>query len=63
MFDSLGINYNRIDGAISLALRSEALRSFERDETTRVILVSITSGGTGQVNFDSKTSQSADVPT
>ncbi|KAH6719006.1 hypothetical protein BKA61DRAFT_426871, partial [Leptodontidium sp. MPI-SDFR-AT-0119] len=28
----------------------EALRSFERDETTRVILVSIASGGTGQWN-------------
>lgn len=47
MLDNRDIPYTRIDGKTSLPKRTEALRSFENDDSLRVILVSITCGGAG----------------
>ncbi|KAH7308821.1 SNF2 family N-terminal domain-containing protein [Rhexocercosporidium sp. MPI-PUGE-AT-0058] len=47
MLDDSGILYTRIDGRTSLSKRTRALRSFEKDNSLRVILVSITCGGAG----------------
>ena len=47
MLNDRGITYTRIDGQTSLPKRSEALRAFQRDDSIRVILVSITCGGAG----------------
>jgi SNF2 family DNA or RNA helicase len=47
MLRKRGILYTRIDGNTSLFKRSEALLAFQRDDTIRVILVSITCGGAG----------------
>ncbi|KAH6692827.1 SNF2 family N-terminal domain-containing protein [Leptodontidium sp. MPI-SDFR-AT-0119] len=47
ILDDNGILYNRIDGKTSLPKRTQALRSFEKDNSLRVILVSITCGGAG----------------
>ncbi|KAH9219297.1 SNF2 family N-terminal domain-containing protein [Leptodontidium sp. 2 PMI_412] len=47
MLDENGILYTRIDGKTSLPKRTQALRSFEKDNKLRVILVSITCGGAG----------------
>ncbi|KAF4635250.1 hypothetical protein G7Y89_g2850 [Cudoniella acicularis] len=47
MMNYKGITYTRIDGKTSLAKRSEALLAFQRDDSVRVILVSITCGGAG----------------
>ncbi|KAH6710614.1 SNF2 family N-terminal domain-containing protein [Leptodontidium sp. MPI-SDFR-AT-0119] len=45
--DDSGIEYARFDGKMSPAKRTQALRSFQRDPSIRVILVSITCGGAG----------------
>ncbi|CAG8952746.1 hypothetical protein HYFRA_00008990 [Hymenoscyphus fraxineus] len=47
MLKDIGIPYTRIDGNTSLQRRKAALREFERENATRVILVSITCGGAG----------------
>jgi SNF2 family DNA or RNA helicase len=47
MLDEYGISYTRIDGKTSLPKRTEVLRSFQKDDSLRVILVSITCGGAG----------------
>lgn len=47
MLEDNGILYTRIDGKTSLPKRAQALRSFEKDNSLRVILVSITCGGAG----------------
>jgi SNF2 family DNA or RNA helicase len=47
MLNETGIPYTRIDGKTSLRKRGEALSSFQNDDSTRVILVSITCGGAG----------------
>jgi len=47
MLDDNGILYTRIDGKKSLPKRAQALRSFEKDKSLRVMLVSITCGGAG----------------
>ncbi|KAH6714003.1 SNF2 family N-terminal domain-containing protein [Leptodontidium sp. MPI-SDFR-AT-0119] len=47
MLDDNNIFYTRIDGKTSLSKRTQALRSFEKDTSLRVILVSITCGGAG----------------
>ncbi|CZR69489.1 related to global transactivator [Phialocephala subalpina] len=47
MLNDKGIPYTRIDGKTSLSKRNEALRSFQCDNSVRVILVSITCGGAG----------------
>lgn len=41
------ISYARIDGNLSGARREEAIQRFQTNESVRVILVSITCGGTG----------------
>lgn len=43
------IPYVRIDGNLSGQKREEAIQRFQSDESVRVILVSITCGGTGLV--------------
>jgi SWI/SNF-related matrix-associated actin-dependent regulator of chromatin subfamily A3 len=45
-----GICNTRIDGKTGLPKRSEALQFFARDDSLRVILVSIRCGGAGYVN-------------
>ncbi|CZR56609.1 uncharacterized protein PAC_06498 [Phialocephala subalpina] len=47
MRNDKGVLYTIIDGNTSLSKRNEALRSFQRDNSARVILVSITCGGAG----------------
>lgn len=47
MLDDNGILYTRIDGKTSLKKRAQALLSFEKDDSLRVMLVSITCGGAG----------------
>ncbi|CZR70293.1 uncharacterized protein PAC_20195 [Phialocephala subalpina] len=47
MFKSESITYTRIDGGMSGKKRTEAIDQFQRDGNIQVILVSITSGGTG----------------
>ncbi|PVH71620.1 hypothetical protein DL98DRAFT_471471 [Cadophora sp. DSE1049] len=47
MLDDSRIPYARFDGKMSPAKRTEALRTFQRDPSVRVILVSITCGGAG----------------
>ncbi|KAG4433796.1 hypothetical protein IFR05_010710 [Cadophora sp. M221] len=42
-----GVEFARFDGKMSSAKRTQALRSFQRDPSIRVILVSITCGGAG----------------
>ena len=46
-----GIKYTRIDGKTTLPRRTEAVRSFQADPLLRVILVSITRGGAGYVDY------------
>ncbi|KAI3317051.1 hypothetical protein HD806DRAFT_516155 [Xylariaceae sp. AK1471] len=45
--DTAGIPYCRYDGRLRYAQRTEALRTFQIDSKTKVILVSITCGGQG----------------
>ncbi|KAH7355343.1 hypothetical protein BKA65DRAFT_593362 [Rhexocercosporidium sp. MPI-PUGE-AT-0058] len=47
MLQNFSILHARVDGKTSLLRRQEALHSFEVDDSIRVILVSITCGGTG----------------
>jgi len=47
MLDDCKIAHARIDGKTSLHKRTEALRAFQKDDSLRVILVSITCGGAG----------------
>lgn len=47
MLDDKGIAYTRIDGKTPLPKRNEALGTFQRDDSVRIILVSITCGGAG----------------
>jgi SWI/SNF-related matrix-associated actin-dependent regulator of chromatin subfamily A3 len=47
MLDDCGIAYTRIDGKTTLPRRTQALRAFHKDDSLRVILVSITCGGAG----------------
>lgn len=49
MLDEYRILYRRIDGRVSLLKRTEALRPFRQNDSIRVILVSITCGGSGYV--------------
>jgi SNF2 family DNA or RNA helicase len=49
MLDKYGIGYTRIDGKTTLLKRAEAFGLFQHDDNIRVILVSITCGGTGSV--------------
>lgn len=49
MLDEYGIKYTRIDGKTSLPKRAEALRLLQKNDSIRVILVSITCGGVGSV--------------
>jgi SWI/SNF-related matrix-associated actin-dependent regulator of chromatin subfamily A3 len=43
------IPYARIDGNLSGSRREQAIQRFQTDDSVRVILVSITCGGTGYV--------------
>ena len=47
MLRSEGIIFTRIDGEMSGSQRTEAIEKFQKDGKIQVILVSITSGGTG----------------
>lgn len=47
MLDVHGITYTRIDGSTSLPKRSNAMNLFQKEDSLRVILVSITCGGAG----------------
>lgn len=47
VLEDRGMLYTRVDGKMSLAKRTDSLRSFQIDESLRVILVSITCGGAG----------------
>jgi len=47
MLNDKGIAYTRIDRYTSPAKRYEALRTFQHNDSVRVILVSIGSGGVG----------------
>lgn len=47
MLEASDITCTRVDGKTSLERRSEAIRSFQTNDATRVILVSITCGGAG----------------
>lgn len=48
-FESVGIKSVRIHGAVTLQDRDEAFRAFRNDESVRVLLITITSGGVGCV--------------
>jgi SNF2 family DNA or RNA helicase len=45
-----GMKYTRMDGKTSLPKRNAAVRAFQTDDSVRIILVSITCGGTGYVH-------------
>ena len=47
MLRSEGIIFTRIDGEMSGRQRTAAIEKFQKDGNIQVILVSITSGGTG----------------
>jgi hypothetical protein len=51
MLADSGIKYTRIDGKTTLPKRTEAVQSFQADPSLRVILVSITCGGAGYVDY------------
>lgn len=46
-----GIKFTRIDGKLSGDQREKAIHEFDKDESVKAILVSITCGGTGYVSF------------
>jgi SWI/SNF-related matrix-associated actin-dependent regulator of chromatin subfamily A3 len=54
LLKDVGIQFTRIDGKLSGDSRDMAIQKLETDENIKVILVSITCGGTGYVSLFSQ---------
>jgi SNF2 family DNA or RNA helicase len=60
MFDKCNINFCRVDGELSLPQRKVALQKFRTDASVRVLLMTLGTGGVGQVTPPQGVADSAD---